>query len=379
MKRLRFLNMTWLLLAIACVPHEQAPQSLRLYVGTYTDAGSEGIYTYRLDLATGALTHEITTAGITSPAFLAFSPGKKFLYAVNEMGEFQGKSSGAVSAFSVNQETGALTLLNQQPSQGAHPCHISVDATGKWVLAANYTGGNVIMFPVQADGSLGEASDMIKHEGSGPNAARQKGPHAHSINLDPGNQFVYAADLGIDKIMIYRLDKENGKLAENSISSARVAPGAGPRHLTFHPNGKFVYVINELNASITAFAFNSENGGLSEIETVSTLPDDWTGNRQCADIHIHPSGRFLYGSNRGHDSIVIYRINQNTGKLTHVGYQTEKVVWPRNFAIEPSGTYLLVANKDANNVVTFKIDQETGELQDTGYSVEVSKPVCIVF
>lgn len=345
---------------------------LTLYVGTYTSGKSEGIYVYRMDQATGRLKHAGAIRS-ENPSFLTIDPAKRFLYAVNETAP-----AGAVSAFRIDAATRQLTLLNQQPSEGADPCHLTVDRRGKSLLLANYTSGTVSVLPIQRDGSLGAAIDVEQHEGSGPRE-QQKGPHAHCIKLDHANRFALAADLGSDKVMIYRFDSQSGKLEPGQQPSATVHRGAGPRHLTFHPNGKYVYVINELDSSLTTFKYDAAKGTLTAFETVSTLPRDFVGTSYCADIHVSKSGRFLYGSNRGHNSIVVFAIDPRTARLSLVEHVSTEGNWPRNFAIDPSGRFLLVANQRTDNVVVFRIDAQTGRLTPTGHGAEIPVPVCLQF
>lgn len=348
-------------------------QEYLVYVGTYTTGESEGIYVYRLELSTGVLRLSSVTR-VDNPSFLVIDAPGSYLYAVNEL---DGKTGGYVSAFSIDPASGDLTFLNRQPTQGDWPCYVSIDGTGRYVFVANYGGGSVAIFPVQAEGTLGPATDFIQHEGSSVNPQRQEGPHAHSILPDPDNRFAFACDLGLDKIMICRLDPQQGKLTPNETPWVQVKAGAGPRHFTFHPNGRFAYVINELDSTITAFRYAGLGGALTELQTVPALSQDFKGDNTCADIHVHPSGRFLYGSNRGDDSIVIYRVDDNTGELTYTGHQSTRGRAPRNFAIHPAGTLLLAGNQDSNTIVTFWIDQETGRLEPTGHVTEVPNPVCI--
>jgi 6-phosphogluconolactonase len=355
------------------------PTELLLYVGTYTSGKSEGIYLYRLHLSSGELKHVTTTPGVVNPSYLAIAPSRRYLYAVNEVEEFAGKKSGALSAFAVNQRTGQLRLLNQQPSLGGAPCYVVVDQTGRFVLVANYAGGNVAVLPVLSDGSLGEATDVKQDLGSSINAERQEAPHAHCIELDPANRFAYACDLGTDKIMIFRFDARRGKLIPNRMPSVQAKPGAGPRHLTVHPGGQYAYVINELHATVTAFARDRAQGNLTEVQTVSTLPEDFRDPDTSADIHVSPDGRFLYCSNRGHDSIAAFKIDQRNGKLTFLAHQPTEGKTPRNFAIDPTGSFLLVANQKSDNIVTFRRDRETGQLSATGRVAKVPSPVCLKF
>jgi 6-phosphogluconolactonase len=355
------------------------PGELLVYVGTYTSGKSEGIYLYRLNLTSGELKHNLTTKGVKDPSFLSLAPSRRFLYAVNELEEFAGKKSGAVSAFAVDQRTGELKLLNQQPSLGGAPCYVVVDRTGRFVLVANYSGGNVAVLPVRSDGSLGEATDVKQDLGSSINAERQEGPHAHCVVVHPSNRFAYACDLGTDKIMNFRFDAQRGKLIPNRRPWMQVKPGAGPRHLTFHPSGKYAYVINELHATVTAFACDPIQGNLREVQTVPTLPKDFTDADTSADIHVSPNGRFLYCSNRGHDSIAAFKINPRNGELTFIAHESTGGKTPRNFAIDPTGAFLLVANQKSDNIVTFRLDTKTGRLGATGHVAEVPSPVCLKF
>ena len=351
---------------------------LLLYVGTYTTGKSEGIYLYRLNLSSGELKRIDTTRGVVNPSFLALAPSRRYLYAVNEVAEFAGKRSGAVSAFAVDQKTGELQLLNQQASLGADPCYVEVDAGGKFVLIANYTGGNVTVLPVEPDGSLGAATDMKQGRGSSKNQERQEGPHAHCIVLDPTNRFAYSCDLGTDKIMIFRFDARNGKLLPGAPPWVQTKPGAGPRHLAFHPGGRYVVVLNELQSTVTAFARDPGKGSLKELRSLTTLPKDFIEANSSADIHVSPDGRFVYCSNRGHDSIAIFAIDPRGGLAT-VGHESTRGMTPRNFAIDPSGAFLLVANQKSDNIVVFRRDQNTGRLNSTGQLAQVPSPVCLKF
>jgi 6-phosphogluconolactonase len=352
---------------------------LLVYVGTYTSGKSEGIYLYRLDLTSGKLRHAATTKGVKDPSFIALSPGRRNLYAVNEVEDFGGKKSGALSSFAVDQPTGNLRLLNQQPSLGGAPCYVDVDRSGRFVLVANYSGGNIAVLPILSDGSLGEATDVKQYIGSSINVERQEGPHAHCIVLDPANRFAYGCDLGTDKVMIYRFDARRGKLIPGRTPWVQLKPGAGPRHITFHPDGKYAYVINELHATVTAFAHDRDRGNLKEMQTIPTLPADFTGENTSADIHVSPDGRFLYCSNRGHDSIAAFEITPRSGKLTFVAHQSSGGKAPRNFAIDPTGRFLLVANQKSDNIVTYRRDIKTGRLTATGHVAEVPSPVCLKF
>jgi 6-phosphogluconolactonase len=350
---------------------------LLLYVGTYTNGKSEGIYRYRFNPASGELKPAGTTRQVVNPSYLTVSPNGRYLYAVNEVDEFAGKRSGALTAFAVEQ-TGELRMLNQQPSLGGSPCYVEIDGRGNFVLAANYVGGNVSVLPIQPDGSLGAATDLKKYGGSSVNRDRQEGPHAHCIVLDSSNRFAYSCDLGTDRIMIFRFDNRKGKLQPGEQPWFKAKPGAGPRHLTFHPTGQYVFVMNELDSTITAFGRNQANGSLTALRTLTTLPADFSGANTGADIHVSADGRFVYCSNRGHNSIAIFAIGR-AGDITAVGHESTRGQTPRNFAIDPSGAYLLAANQKSDNVVVFRRDQRTGRLTATGHVVEVPTPVCLKF
>jgi 6-phosphogluconolactonase len=355
----------------------KSPQRLRVYIGTYTGEKSKGIYLSQLDLATGELSAAQVAAEVAQPSFLALHPNGKWLYSVNETSDAAGRKSGAVSAFAIDRGTGKLTFLNEQSSAGAGPCHLVVDREGKNVLVANYGGGSVASLPIGADGKLEKASSSIQHVGSSVNKQRQEGPHAHSINLDLAGKFAFAADLGLDKVLVYRFDSKAGKLEANDPPAAAVAPGAGPRHFAFHPKGGSAYVINEIGNTVTAFKYDAARGTLAEIQTIGTLPDDFKGTSHTAEVVAHPSGKFLYGSNRGHDSIAIFSIDAATGKLTKGGWQSTGGKTPRNFAIDPTGAYLLAENQGSDTIVVFRIDQQTGALKPTGHSLGVPSPVCV--
>jgi 6-phosphogluconolactonase len=359
--------------------HVWGANELLFYVGTYTSGKSEGIYLYRLNVSSGELKHVATTKGVKDPSYLAVAPSGRFLYAVNEVEEFAGKKNGAVSAFSIDPRTGVLSLLNQPPSSGGAPCYLAVDRTESFVLVANYVGGNVAVLPVERDGSLALATDVKQDQGSSINGARQQGPHAHCIVLDPANRFAYACDLGADKIMIFRFDARQGKLITNEPRWMKVEAGAGPRHLVFHPSGTFAYVINELHATVTVFAQNRITGELKELQTLATLPPDFKAANTSADIHVSRDGRFLYCSNRGHDSIAAFKINPGNGKLSFIAHESTGGKTPRNFVIDPTGSFLLVANQHSDNIVAFRRDRRTGRLSATGHVAEVPSPVCLKF
>ena len=355
---------------------------LLVYFGTYTNGPlSKGIYSSRLNLATGQLSPAQLAAESENPSFLAVHPKRDFLYAVNEVGKFDGQNSGSVSAFAMDRQSGALKFLNRHSSAGAGPAHVTIDSEGKNVLVANYGGGSVAVLPTAANGSLQPPSSTIQHSGSSVNPNRQKGPHAHSINLDSSNRFAYAADLGIDKIMIYRYDAAKGSLTPNTPPSASVEPGSGPRHFAIHPEGRYAYVINELPLTITAFSRDAGNGGLTAFQTISTLQPGTTPQPgySTAEIQVHPSGRFLYGSNRGHNSISMFLIDPQSGRLTFSQIISTDGRTPRNFGIDPSGTYLLAANQQSDTVTVFRINEKNGRLTQVGTPVAVPAPVCVKF
>jgi 6-phosphogluconolactonase len=351
-------------------------ESLPVYFGTYTwgENSSKGIYRSILDLETGKLCDPVLAAEAKNPSFLEIHPNGNFLYAVSESG-----GAGSVSAYAIGADAGDLKLLNQQPSGGVGPCHVSIDHAGKNLLVANYGSGSVSVIPIKSDGRLGKPTGFVQHAGSSVNARRQKSPHAHSVNVGPDNRFAFVADLGIDKIMIYRLDIETGTIVANDPAFAKVKPGAGPRHFAFHPNGKYAYVINELDCTMTGFAYNSALGALTEIQTITTLPKAFDASNTCAEVRVHPSGKFVYGSNRGHDSIVAYRADPARGTLTFIEHEIADIKTPRNFNIEPTGKFCLVANQGGDSVVVFRIDQETGALEPTGHKISIAKPVCVRF
>jgi 6-phosphogluconolactonase len=375
-----------LLLAVTVLTSPLAfPQSnsspYLVYVGTYTTKqSSKGIYAYRFDATTGQLTSIGLAAESTDPSFVAVHPNGKYLYAVNEIGSFNGMKSGAVSSFAIDRNSGTLKPLNQVSTHGAGPCYVSLDKTGRFVLVANYDGGSVATFAIQDDGSLSLAKGFVEHSGSSVDKERQEGPHAHWIGVSPDNRFTLAADLGLDDVMVYKFDDVQGKLTPNNPPYAQMKPGSGPRHLAFHPNGKFVYLISEMSSSVTAFAYSAQKGSLTALQTVPALPKDYTGLSEAAEIAVHPSGKFVYASNRGTaNSIAVYKIDASKGTLTPAGAFSTKGKIPRNFVIDPSGKFLLAANEDSGNIVIFRIDAVSGALTPTGQVEEVSAPVCITF
>ena len=348
------------------------------YVGTYTNDGrSEGIYRLLLNPDTGALRLDGLAATSANPSYLAIHPNGRVLYAVNELAEFQGKPTGGVSAFAIGARD-RLTSINQQESQGKAPCYVSVDRTGRFVFVANYTGGSIASIPVRRDGGLGVARTVVNHKGSGPDPVRQTSPHAHCILPDPSGRYVLAVDLGIDAILTYMLDEKTGAITVADTGAA-VKPGAGPRHLTFHPNGRLAYLANELDSTLSVFTYDAARGALEEIDVTPAAPGGTVEGNHPADIHVSPSGKHVYISNRGEDNIAVFSIDTASGKLTPVEQVSTGGKSPRNFALDPSGRWLLAANQRSDSIVSFKVDRESGRLTPTGHQVEVATPVCIKF
>lgn len=379
--RLLVTLLTFIYLIVCAAVAAPAKHSYLMYVGTYTEDGSKskGIYAYRYAPDGGAIKPIGLAAETVNPSFLAVHPNHRFLYAVNEVGNYKGEKSGAVSAFAIDHVTGKLTLLNQVASKGADPCYITVDKTGKFVLVANYTGGSVAVFPVLEDGRLGETSAFVQHKGHGANPERQEGPHAHSIDLSSDNRFAMVDDLGLDETLVYKFDSTKGSLTLNDPPFAKADPGSGPRHFAFAPNGKFAYVINEMGKSVSAFSFDSKAGMLRPLQSISTLPKGFAGQNDDAEIEVHPSGKYLYASNRGHDSIAVFAVDANKGTLAVIEDVSTKGQTPRSFEIDPAGKLLFVANEKSDNIVIFRIDTQSGRLRPTGQVLDVVEPVCVKF
>ena len=355
-----------------------------MYVGTYTEEGSEskGIYAYRYDAATGALTSLGLAAKATNPSFLAIHPNHRFLYAVNEIGNYQGKESGGVSAFAIDHTTGKLKLLNQVASEGADPCYISIDKAGKYVFVANYGGGSVAVFPILEDGRLDKMAALVHHTGHSVNPQRQEGPHAHSIDLSPDNRFAIVDDLGLDQTLIYKFGDSAALSPDNRLlytATTKAEPGAGPRHFAFHPSGKFGYVINEMASTVSAFSYEAGDGTLHPLQTVSTIPKDFAKENTGSEIQVDPSGKFLYASNRGHDSIAAFAIDPSAGTLKLIENVATNGQSPRNFEIDPTGTRLIVGNEKSDEIVVFRINLQTGRLTPTNRVLEIAQPVCVKF
>jgi 6-phosphogluconolactonase len=364
-------------MAISAATQSNAGTASRVYIGTYTGVKSKGIYTALFDSQSGVLGTPELAIETKSPSFLALHPNQHVLYAVGEASSVGTRREGAVNAFAIEPASGKLRLINQQASGGSGPCHLSVDRSGRCVLVANYGSGSIAALPVGADGTLAGPGQRLQHEGSSVNPRRQEGPHAHFITPDPNSRFALCCDLGLDKVLIYRLNGECS-LVPNNPPWGIVKPGSGPRHLVFARSGKFAYVINEMGSSLTVFSYDPKRGALSERQTLSTLPADFAGESTCAEVQIHPSGKFLYASNRGHDSIAIFGVDKS-GKLQGIGYEPTRGKTPRHFAMDPSAKWLLAENQDSNSVVVFALDPKTGKLSATGQSVEVGAPVCLVF
>jgi 6-phosphogluconolactonase len=349
-----------------------------LYVGTYTDGTrSDGIYLVAMDTSTGEL-RRVGSVGALNPSFLAIHPNGRWLYAVNEVTERNGKPTGAVSAFAIADRGGGLALLNEQSSEGKSPCYVSLDRRGRAALVANYDSGNVALLPIQGRGALGPATHVAQHVGRGPNAERQEAAHAHCVVTDASNRFALAADLGIDRLLVYRLDLDAGSLHHLEADDGILRPGAGPRHLTFHPSLPLVFVANELDSTVTTCRFDAESGRLSPIQSTSTLPSGWTGTNYPADIHLPALGRTLYVSNRGHNSIAVFSIGA-TGELSLEQTMSTEGDWPRNFSLDPSGRWLLVANQKTDSIVVFVRDVDTGRLAPTSHRLAIPSPVCLRF
>ena len=356
----------------------KAVGDMRVYVGTYTRSGSKGVYLCFFDPGSGKLSKAQLACEATDPSFIAVHPNSRFLYAVSAMPAGE-DAYGCVSAFAVCANTGRLTALNHVSSGGANPCHVSVDKTGKCALVANYGSGSVGAFGILPDGRLTQATDVIQHRGASLDAARQEGPHAHSVTVDAANRFAFAADLGLDKILIYRLNASKATLEPNEPSSVSVEGGSGPRHFAFHPCGHYAYVINEMANTITVFGYDFEKGALSEIQTVATVPTGFREQTYTAEIQVDQAGRFLYASNRGHESIAVFAIDLNTGTLSLVDIRCCGGKWPRHFHIDPTGKWLLVANERSDSITVFARDPSSGKLTATGEAVSICAPVCIKF
>ena len=377
---MRILKLVPLLLLFLIVQACSSPKSeFLVYVGTYTGHGSDGVYAYRFNPSKGELSPLGLAAKTVNPSFITLDSAGRFLYAVNELDSFQNRPTGAVSVFAIDRQSGKLKLLQQISSLGAAPAHLSLDKSGRYLMVANYNGGNVAVFPIGNDGQLGPHTSMIQDSGSGSNPDRQAGPHAHFIQATNDNKNVMTADLGIDKVLINRLDAKTGSLTPAGSGFAQLEPGSGPRHLAFNSSGKFVYVLNELTSTVTTFSFESENGMMQMKQTLSTMPKNFSGKNTAAEITVDAKGQFLYASNRGDNSIGLFSINSVDGSLTPVEWFPSGGKSPRNFEIDPIGQWLFAANQDSGNIVLFRIDKTTGKLNQISDSTKLSSPVCIRF
>ncbi len=354
-------------------------KSYLVYIGTYTHTASKGIYAYRFTPSTGDSVPLGVVAETAHPSYLIVHPNHRFLYAVNEH-ETATEPGNTITAFAMDTKTGKLTFLNRVSSKGVGPCHIAIDKTGKILVAANFGSGSVAAFPIHSDGKLGEASAFIQHQGSSIDPERQAGPHAHCVVFSPDNRFVIVADRGLDKVFVYRLNLSTGSLAPNDPPFIALHPGWGPRHLAFHPNGKYLYVVSEMGSRLTTLDYNAANGTLKELQTVSALPDGFTGRNVSAEVRVDSAGRFVYGSNRGDNSIGVFAIDPNTGTLTLVEHASTQGKTPRNFSLDPTGAYLFAANQDSASIVIFRVDQGTGKLTPTGKVLtDATEPTCVLF
>ena len=374
--RKSILRFASVIFGIALTPLPGNAANMLVFFGTHRSGPSLGFSLAHFNPITGALSQPEFLQEAEAPAFFVIHPDGKHLYTCNSMDSYQGKPGGAVSAYTIEPKTGNLALLNRKPTGGGEPSYISLDHTGRYALVANYNGGSVCVYAIQPDGGFGERTAFIQHTGSSTHPQRQKHAYAHSIIVDPGNRFALAADLGADKVFVYRFNAKDGSLVPNDPPSVSLKPGSGPRHIKFHPNGKFVYAINELSSTVTGFNWNSLTGSLTEFQSLSTLPADFNGFNTCAEIEVHPNGKFLYGTNRGHDSIAVFGIDAVTGRLTPVEHVPTRGKMPRNFAFDPTGKWILLSNHDSNNSVVFRVDDRTGMLTQTGKPVEVPDPFC---
>jgi 6-phosphogluconolactonase len=364
-----------LIVQIVLLTTAASAADVTVFVGTYTNAQSKGIYSLQFDDATGKLSAPTLAAESDSPSFLAMHPTRRYVYAANEHPAGPANAPGTVSAFAVDGSK--LKLINIVSSRGGGPCHVAVDRTGHWLFVANYGSGSIAAFPIQANGALGQASSFFQHTLTSVEP-RQKGPHAHMVLLSPDNRFLLVADLGGDRVFVYRFEERTGKLTLNDPSGGILPPGSGPRHIAFSRDGKLLYVLSELKDTVTTFRWDASKGALESTDTLSALPAGYTGPKSGAEIEVHPTGKFLYSSNRGHDSIAMFAIGAD-GKLTASGHEPTRGKTPRNFTIDPTGKFLLAANQDSSTIAVFRIDEKTGKLTPAGDPVTVPNPVAILF
>ena len=374
--------LTMLLLA-GCAANEPMPSQsdnseMLMYVGTYTRETSAGIYAYRFDLASGQTRPIGLVSEVRDPSFLAIHPGGRYLYAVTESDDFDNDGSGSVSSFAIDLNSGNVRKLNEVSSRGGWPCHLSIDSSGRMLIVANYKGGSVASFAVNPDGTLGTASSFFRHDGRSVHS-RQEQPHAHSADFSADDRYAFFSDLGLDQVKVYRTDPSTASLTPHEPPYVTVEAGSGPRHFAQHPSGRFAYGLNELSSTVTMYGYVPKAGTLEVLQTISTLPAALDGENYTAEIQVHPSGRFVYASNRGHDSIAIFAVEETSGQLRPIAHAPTNGSWPRNFAIDPTGRYLLAANQNSDNITVFRIDPGTGSLEVTGNGISVDAPVCIVF
>jgi 6-phosphogluconolactonase len=368
-----------LLVPISAVRAKTAGKSYIVYIGTYTHTESKGIYGYRFSPSTGEIVSLGLEAETAHPSFLLVHPNHRFLYAVNEH-ESKTEPGDTVTSFAMDTKTGKLRFLNRVSSKGIGPCHIAIDKTGKFLAVGNFGSGSVATLPIHSDGSLGEASAFIQHHGSSVDPVAQAGPHAHCVAFSPDNRFLVVADRGMDKVMIYRFNHSTGALEPNDPPFVATKPGEGPRHLAFHPNGKYLYVITELKSSLITFEYDAAHGSLKEVQSISALPAGFAGRSSSAEIQVDRAGKFVYGSNRGDDSIGVFAIDPGNGTLTPVEDVSTQGKTPRNFSIDLTGEYLIAANQNSATVVVFRRDQTTGKLTPTGQVLkEATEPSCVTF
>lgn len=367
------------LIGAGALASQPAAGKFRVYVGTYTRGESKGIYSYVLDTAAGTLTPEGLAGETENPSFLAIHPSGEYLYACGELDKFKGEASGALTAFRIDSATGKLSKLNEVVAGGTATCHVNISRNGRYAVIANYGSGSCAAFAIGADGQLGERTAFHQHTGSSADPGRQKGPHAHSVNLDKQNKHVIVADLGLDQVKVYKFNASTGAMTPNEPAFAKVKPGSGPRHFSFHPSGKYAYVINEMACTVTAFQWDARKGTLTEVETVTTLPVPVQRGYSTAEVVAHPNGRFVYGSNRGHNTIAVFQVDPASGKLKTVEHKSTQGEIPRNFAIDPTGQFLIAANQNTHTIVLFRINQSTGALEAVGSPVKAPSAVCVRF